>query len=275
MKKILTIVLAFVGVQVASAQLGAEAKSNSVAQPAPNTEDYRLVWSDEFDGSELAPHWVMEEGYIANNELQDYQKSGNHSLSGGTLKITAKKLNDKKEFGSYTSARMNTNGTKAFTYGRIEARMRLPLGVGVWPAFWMLGTNIAEAGWPLCGEIDILEYVGYDPGVVHGTLHSEDYNHGKGTQRGHRTEVDNEAHWHTYGTIWTEEGFWFYVDDPAKPFWFCPANEVKTPEAWPFDAPHFLILNLAVGGGWGGLHGIDNSLFPATMEVDYVRVYQK
>ncbi len=246
---------------------------------AVNTDlsGYELVWSDEFDGTELSDVWNLEEGYIANNELQDYQKSGNHVISDGTLKITAKKINDDKKFGSYTSTRINTKGNKAFTYGKIEARMKLPMGNGVWPAFWTLGENIGEARWPGCGEIDIMEYVGYEPRTTHATLHSKDYNHGKGTQRGNKAELlsGEVSDWHVYGMIWTEEGIDIYVDSTDNVIFSCEANEPRTTSAWPFDAPHFLILNLAIGGDWGGAQGIDNSVYPAVMEVDYVRVYQK
>lgn len=239
---------------------------------------YKLIWSDEFNGDKLSADWNVEEGYIANNELQDYKKEGNHKISDGTLKITAVKVNDEKKFGSYTSARINTKGKKTFTYGKIEARMKIPTGVGVWPAFWMLGANISEVHWPTCGEIDIMEYVGYEPTTLHATLHSEDYNHGKGTQRGNKValpEGQKVTDWHIYGMIWTEKGFDFYIDTPENVYYSCATNDPKTVTAWPFDAPHFIILNLAIGGNWGGAKGVDDNICPAVMEVDYVRVYQK
>ncbi|MFI3298352.1 MAG: glycoside hydrolase family 16 protein [Rikenellaceae bacterium] len=260
-----------------TASLGAVA-AEKVEVINTDLSGYQLVWSDEFDGTSLSEVWNVEEGYIANNELQDYKKEGNHVVSDGTLKITAQKVNDNKEFGSFTSARINTRGTKSFTYGKIEARMKLPTGIGVWPAFWMLGDNIKETRWPLCGEIDIMEYVGYSPTTIHATIHSEDYNHGKNTQRGNNTllpEGELVSDWHIYGMIWTENGFDFYIDTPQNVFYSCAANDPKTVTAWPFDAPHFLILNLAIGGDWGGAQGIADDLCPAVMEVDYVRVYQK
>lgn len=260
-----------------SASLGAVATEKV---PVINTDisGYELVWSDEFDGNKLSNDWNVEEGYVANNELQDYKKEGNHVISDGTLKITAVKVNDDKKFGSYTSARINTKGKKSFTYGKIESRMKIPTGVGAWPAFWMLGDNIGEVRWPTCGEIDIMEFVGYSPNTIHATLHSQDYNHGKGTQRGNKTvlpEGQAVSDWHIYGMIWTEEGFDFYIDTPENVFYSCPTNMPKTVTAWPFDAPHFIILNLAIGGDWGGAKGIDDDICPAVMEVDYVRVYQK
>ncbi len=236
---------------------------------------YELIWSDEFDGDEVnAAFWSFDEGYIANDELQDYKKSGNHTVSNGTLKITAKKINDNKEFGSYTSARLQSHGKKSFTYGRIEARMKLPTGTGTWPAFWMLGDTIMQGGrWPACGEIDIMEYVGYDPQVVWGTIHSAANNHMNDTQVGGSTIVEGEDRWHTYGILWREQGIQYYVDSPENIYFEVAAPEVKTAENWPFDKPHFLLLNLAIGGMWGGKEGVDNSIFDTTMEVDYVRVY--
>ncbi len=240
-------------------------------------DGYKLVWSDEFDGTELdMTKWSMEEGYIANNELQDYKKSGNHTVSDGTLKIECKMVNDKEEFGSYTSARMNTSKKFSFTYGKIEARLKMPTGRGTWPAFWLLGESIHEgAGWPACGEVDIMEYLGCNPGEIHGTLHTKDFNHSIGTSRGDKTMIENEEDWHVYGAIWTEDKIQIYVDD--KIYFTCDAPaELPNKGAWPFDAPHFIILNYAFGG-WGAVEGLDNTIFekPSIYEVDYVRVYQK
>ncbi len=244
----------------------------TISQDDP-TNDYRLVWSDEFDGSSLSSDWTMEEGYIANNELQDYQKQGNHFVSEGTLKITANKVNDNKEFGSYTSARMKTAGKREFKYGRFEARIKVPTGTGTWPAFWMLGGSIEKGtSWPACGEIDIMEYVGYDPDVIVGSIHCPD--HFAVNSNSGRIANPTEEQWHVYGVIWSEEKIEFYLDDPSNIYHtYAPAQ--KTLTNWPFDQEHFLILNLAIGGDWGGVKGVDNSIFPRTMEVDYVRVYQK
>lgn len=237
---------------------------------------YELIWSDEFDGEVFnEDYWSLEEGYVANDELQDYQKSGNHYLSNGTLKIVAKKLNDDKKFGSYTSARLNSYGKQGFTYGRIEARMKLPTGVGTWPAFWMLGNSIMEGTrWPTCGEIDIMEYVGFDPNIIWGSIHSKANNHIDGTQKTGSITIEGEDRWHTYGILWEESGIKFYFETPENVYYEVVAPEIKTAENWPFDEPHFLLLNLAVGGMWGGLKGVDNTIFDTTMEVDYVRVYR-
>ncbi|MFI3332764.1 MAG: glycoside hydrolase family 16 protein [Rikenellaceae bacterium] len=240
-------------------------------------EKYELAWSDEFDGNALdTTIWHLEQGYIANNELQNYQTSGNHKVSDGTLKIIARKVNDNKEYGSYTSARMiSYYGDKSFTYGRIEARIKVPAGVGTWPAFWMLGDAIMEGGgWPSCGEIDIMEHVGYEPYKSYATIHYVD-NTSNYTYTSSSTQSDSEEAWLTYGVIWQEESMEFYLDDPENIYatYTTPANKTN----WPFDAPHFLLLNLAIGGDWGGVKGVDNTIFDATgyivMEVDYVRVY--
>lgn len=239
---------------------------------------YKLVWSDEFDGTELDTNiWHLEQGYIANNELQDYQTKGNHEVSDGTLKIIARKVNDNKEFGSYTSARMiSYYGGKSFMYGRIEARIKIPSGVGTWPAFWMLGNSILEGGsWPSCGEIDIMEHVGYDPNKIHATIHYWDRS-SQYTSQNSSTIANAQDEWVTYGVLWSADSMKFYLNDVDNIY-----AEYSTPSDktnWPFNAPHFLLLNLAIGGDWGGVKGVDNTIFDATgsveMEVDYVRVYE-
>ncbi len=260
-----------------SGSVVATASDSAVVTELDPNYDYTLVWSDEFDGTELNyDDWGFDLGYIANNELQDYQGSGNHEVSDGTLKIYAIKVNDNKEFGSYTSARIKTQGKQEFTYGKMEARLKLPTGKGVWPAFWMLGSNISTASWPGCGEIDIMEFVGYEPTTIYGSIHTTDNNHSIGTGLGGNTQVADVSEWHTYGLIWDTNGLKFYVDDPDSPYFTWDAPSVKTDDSWPFDAPLFFILNLAIGGDWGGAQGIDNTIFdePVVYEVDYVKVYQ-
>ncbi len=245
----------------------------TIAQDDPNN-DYKLVWSDEFEGSSVnTENWTFEEGYIANNELQDYKKDGNTVVSNGTLKITAKKVNDNKVFGSYTSARLITAGKREFQYGRVEARLKMPLGTGTWPAFWMLGSNIYTASWPRCGEIDIMEYVGYEPHKIHGSLHAQDYN--GGSSRTGSTTLNNEGEWNVYGTTWSEDGIEFYIGEPSNVYARFEPQGSKTEANWPYDQKFFILLNLAIGGQWGGLKGVDNTIFPVTYEIDYVRVYQK
>jgi beta-glucanase (GH16 family) len=240
---------------------------------------WRLVWADEFNYSGLpdSGKWFFETrgnsyGW-GNNEKQFYTEkdSSNAYVSEGILKIKA----IKKEMGGkqYTSARLSTDGKYDFKYGRVEVRAKLPIGRGAWPAIWMLGTNIRNTSWPECGEIDIMEQVGYEPDSIHGTVHTGAYNHVKGTQRGKTAFVEKPGHrFHVYGVQWTPEKVEFMLDGKT---YFHFDNEHLTTAEWPFDQPFYIILNLAIGGNWGGAHGIDESIFPATMEIDYVRVYQQ
>jgi beta-glucanase (GH16 family) len=249
-------------------------KQISIVQDDPDyLNNLTLVWSDEFDGSSVSrDEWTFETGASGwgNNELQNYTDGSNALVGEGTLKITAKKVNDAEVAGSYTSTRIITKNN--FLYGRLEARAKLPSGTGVWPAFWMLGSNITTVGWPDCGEIDIMEYVGYDPNVVNSALHTPS-SYGNTLNHKSLSLETAEEEFHIYGIIWTEKSISFYVDDANNVFYtYSPAN--KTDENWPFNKNQFFILNLAVGGNWGGAQGIDNSIFPQTYEIDYVRVYQ-
>lgn len=243
------------------------------------TKKWKLVWSDEFNymGLPDSTKWSFETRGNAsswgNNERQFYTDANpsNALVSKGTLKIIARKETvDNKE---YTSARLSSAGKAEFQYGKIEARIKLPSGTGVWPAFWMLGQNRQTTGWPDCGEIDIMEHVGYEKDSVHGTIHSGAYNHVKGTQRGRAVFINNPySKFHNYAIEWTPEKIDFLLDGKT---YFTFSNEYKTKQEWPFGQPFYMILNLAVGGNWGGKKGIDKKIFPAAMEVDYVRVYQK
>ncbi len=236
---------------------------------------YKLIWSDEFDNTDVnLDFWTYETGDNGwgNNELQNYTNGNNVEVKDGKLIITARKVDDKKAVGSYTSARMITKGKKEFTYGRYEIRAKLPSGTGIWPAIWMLGSNINDVGWPACGEIDIMEYVGFEPNVIHSTVHTPS-GYGSNGNGNNKTLPTCEEEFHTYGLIWTLSKMIFYVDSPDNvTFTYAPSN--KNSENWPFDKPHFFILNIAVGGNWGGAKGIDNSIFPQTLEIDYIRVFQ-
>lgn len=236
-----------------------------------------LVWADEFDGVAVnRDHWVFETGATGwgNNELQNYTDGTNASVVNGKLIITARHDGYGSGVGSYTSSRMITKGKKEFTYGRMEIRAKLPGGKGIWPAIWMLGSNINAVGWPACGEIDIMEYVGKDPGVVHSSIHTQSFNHSIGTQKTKSYSLpDAETAFHNYGVIWTEKSMKFYIDEPDNIFFTFNKEGVNDTGKWPFDKPCFFILNIAVGGNWGG--EVDNAIFPQTMEIDYVRVYQE
>lgn len=252
-------------------------KSVSIGQDDPNYyQQLQLVWSDEFDGTSVnTTFWNYDTGAggWGNQELQNYTSSGNAEIVDGKLLITAKKVNDNLQPGSYTSARINTRGKKEFKYGRMEIRAKLPSGRGIWPAIWMLGSNFPTAGWPACGEMDIMEYVGYQPNTVHATVHTPS-GYGVNGSGSSMTLETCEEEFHNYGLIWTEKKLTFYVDTPTNVI-HTYAPPVKNPQNWPFDQAAFFIINVAVGGTWGGAQGINNSIFPQTMEIEYVRVYQE
>lgn len=263
--------------------------------PAPESKErpgYKLVWSDEFDtdGSPDPKKWAFEKGYVRNGELQFYtDRKENVRIEKGILTIEGLKekfpnpnfkegekgdWNKSKAHADYTAASMTTESIVSWTYGRVDVRAKIPTGRGTWPAIWMLGANIHQAGWPKCGEIDILENVGFDPDGIHTTIHTLAYNHTKNTQKGHREELKKPYDdFHVYSVEWDAKAVTFYLDD-KKVYGF--ENDGKGDDAtWPFDKPMFLILNFAIGGGWGGAKGIDESIFPQKFSIDYVRVYQK
>jgi len=247
---------------------------------AQDDRDYftkvELVWADDFDGSEVNTNdWTFETGAggWGNNELQNYTNGDNATVADGILTITAKKVDEYKIAGSYTSTRMITSGKKEFTFGRMEIRAKLPSGTGIWPAIWMLGSSIGSVGWPACGEIDIMEYVGYMPNMVHSTVHTAAASGANGNGSS-KTLTTAEEEFHVYGLFWTEKEMIFYIDSINNvTYRYRPAY--YTEDNWPFNKPQFFILNVAVGGNWGGVQGVDNSIFPQKMEVDYVHVYQE
>ncbi len=249
----------------------------TIAQDDPNYyQQLQLVWSDEFEGSAVNTSiWNYDTGAggWGNQELQNYTSGSNAEIVDGKLIITARKVNDNMEPGSYTSTRINTRGKKEFQYGRMEISAKLPSGTGIWPALWMLGSNFTAAGWPACGEMDIMEYVGYQPNTVHSAVHTPS-GYGANSSGSSMALETCEEEFHIYGLIWTEKKLTFYVDSPINVV-HTYAPPVKNQQNWPFDQPAFFIINVAVGGTWGGAQGINNSIFPQTMEVDWVRVYQE
>lgn len=238
---------------------------------------YKLIWSDEFNYKGLpdSSKWGYDVGGNGwgNNELQFYTQKdlSNASVSNGVLKITARK--QVKENRQYTSARLITKDKAEFTYGKIEIRAKLPAGRGTWPAIWMLGKNIHTISWPACGEIDIMEHVGFNKDSVFNSIHTTSYNHITGTQKTKGTYISEPyTRFHTYAIEWTPEEIVFLLDGKVC---YKVMNEHLSSKEWPFNKPQFLILNVAVGGDWGGEKGIDENVFPATLEIDYVRVFQK
>ncbi len=255
-----------------------------------NLKKYTLVWEDEFNysGKPDPLKWNYETGMIRNHEEQFYtDKSKNVRVEKGTLIIESiyeKILNPfydpnsdhwpkNIEIAQYSSGSITTKGIVSWRYGKIEVKAKLPKGVGLWPAIWMLGDNINRVGWPDCGEIDIMEHVGFEKDLIFGTIHTGAYNHIDKTSKG-KSEVikDPYSKFHIYTVEWTPDKIDIFLDEHL---YFSFRNENKTVKEWPFDQLFHLKINTAVGGGWGGQHGIDDSIFPQQFVIDYVRVYQK
>jgi beta-glucanase (GH16 family) len=261
-----------------------------LAGPA-RADDWKLVWSDEFskDGRPDPSKWDYEVGFVRNNEAQYYTRDDakNARVENGRLIIEARKerLADlpgpaRKRGGAagrttadYTSASLTTQGKAAWTEGRIEVKAKLPTGRGSWPAIWTLGTNIDQVGWPRCGEIDIMENVGFDPDLIHANVHTQYPNQPRRSDKGAQITIPKPyADFHVYAVEWDTKVMTFSVDGKT---YFTYENEGSGADTWPYNKPQYLILNIAIGGAWGGQKGIDDAIFPQTMEIDYVRVYQK
>jgi len=259
--------------------LGGLALAGPVSAQCVYIADCELVWADEFDGTAVdTSKWefMIGDGSAygipgwGNNELQYYTPS-NAAVAGGALTITAREewVGGKP----YTSARLRSLNKGDWTYGRFEMRARLPVTQGMWPAFWMLPSNSPYGGWAAGGEIDIMESKGSEPETIHGTIHYGDQFPGN-TFSGNTTNIapGTATDWHVYAVEWFPDRMDFYVNEEK---YFSFENEGTGWEVWPCDNPHYLILNLAIGGTGGGQQGIDKSVFPQRMEVDYVRVYQE
>jgi len=265
-------------IPVATACLSAScSKPEKVSTLETANGTWKLEWSEEFDYTGLPnpEKWGYAVGGHGwgNNELQYYTEARleNASVGDGVLKITA--IKEAYEGMDYTSTRLVTRDKKEFMYGRLEIRAKLPKGVGTWPAIWMMPTNWPEeiSKWPDCGEIDIMEHVGHDPGVIHASAHSKDYYWRIGTQKTGTIEVpDASDAFHTYVLEWTPDVIRAYVEDEMYFEYF---NEGLGYSKWPYDKPYYLILNIAVGGDWGAAKGIDPSVYPQSMEIDFVRYY--
>lgn len=241
--------------------------------------DYELVWFDEFDYTGLpdSTKWLFEEGGSGwgNGESQYYTANDldNASVANGVLTITA--IKEDYASNEYTSARLNSTGEGDWTYGKFEIKAKLPVGTGVWPAIWMLPTDWIYGGWPESGEIDIMEYVGYDVNRVYYTIHTEAYNHSIGTQIGANALYEDVGNvYHEYQLEWLPDVLIWSIDDVEVFRYSVPAGAPINSSTWPFDTDFHLMLNIAVGGSWGGAQGIDTDIWPQTMDIDYVRVYQ-
>ncbi|MGC9357254.1 MAG: glycoside hydrolase family 16 protein [Anaerolineae bacterium] len=234
-----------------------------------------LVWSDEFDGESIDPeNWTYDIGGSGwgNAELQYYtDRPENARIEDGQLIIEARRETERFQGREYTSARIKTQGLQTWTYGRIEARIQIPRGQGIWPAFWMLGEDIATNSWPGCGEIDIMENIGREPKIIHGTVHGPGYSgaNGVGNSYRHPEGAAFADDFHLYAVEWEPEEIRWYVDDEH----YGTVTREDVPGEWVYDHPFFLILNVAVGGHWPG-YPDDTTPFPQQMRIDYVRIYE-
>jgi beta-glucanase (GH16 family) len=264
-------------------------KSEEPVKPAINMNDFVVpppkeytfattpFWADEFDKEGLpdASKWSYDVGNSGwgNNELQNYTNANikNAHIENGILTIEA--IKETSGSSAYTSARIVTKGKNDFLYGRVEARAKIPAGRGNWPAIWMLASqsDYGTQYWPDNGEIDILEHVGYNPGVIHASVHTKAYNHIINTQKTATTVLENwDTEFHKFRIDWTPDYVRAFIDD--KQYF-----EFKNPkggwEQWPFDKKQHILMNLAIGGNWGGQKGVDDTIFPNKFQIDYIRVY--
>ena len=258
-----------------------------LAATCAHAVEWELVWSDEFDYEGLpdSTKWGYEEGFVRNAEMQYYTRARheNARVKDGILIIEGRKerianarykpgvdnWNLKREYGEYTSASLITRDKASWKYGRIEVRAKLPQGNGTWPAIWMMGANIREVRWPACGEIDIMEHVGNDPDHVFGTVHYVVDGKRKHSQGKHKTESP-EKDFHIYAIEWSQFRINFFFD--STKYHTFPTDIAGLGEDNPYRKPQFLLINLALGGSWGGI--IDEAILPQQYLIDYVRVYQ-
>ena len=247
----------------------------------PEPKEYTFAttpfWADEFekDGLPDPAKWGYDVGNSGwgNNELQNYTNANikNAHIENGVLTIEA--IKEKLGTSNYTSARIVTKGKNDFLYGRVEAKAKIPAGRGNWAAIWMLAsqTDYGTQFWPDNGEIDILEHVGYDPGVLHASVHTKAFNHMINTQKTATALVDKwDTEFHLYRIDWTPDYIRAFVDN--KQF-FEFKNTRSGWEQWPFNRKQHILMNLAIGGNWGGIKGVDDTIFPNKFQIDYVRVY--
>lgn len=251
-----------------------------------HAEEWGLIWSDEFDysGEPDNSKWSFDtqgnDWDWGNNEAQNYTPKENRNawVENGNLVIEARKESWRwwgdGETKQYTSARVISKGKGDWTYGKFEVRALLPKGRGMWPAIWMLPTDEVYGGWPKSGELDIMENVGFDPLKIHCNIHTEAYHHSINTNKGNTVTTSNPSeNWHIYSLEWFEDNVTFYLD--GNMVFSFDKEQDNNSAVWPFDQRFHLLMNIAVGGGWGGEQGIDDSVFPQRMLVDYVRVYEQ
>jgi beta-glucanase (GH16 family) len=238
-----------------------------------HAQTWQLVWNDEFNYTGLpdSTKWDYEVGAVRNSELQYYTRAriDNASVSGGSLDIVGRR--ESYQGMGYTAASIITKGISSWTCGRIEVRAKVPGGRGTWPAIWMLGDNIDQVGWPRCGEIDIMEYVGFDANRIYGTVHYATDAAGTHGSSGASVVVNAPYDaYHVYAIEWFADRIDIYVDAVK---YHTYTNDNSGGPRWPFDKPFYLLINLAIGGSWGGQQGIDTTIFPIHYPIDYARVY--
>lgn len=246
---------------------------------ADQADRWVMNWQVEFNGADLEPshadwHYHTGGGGFGNNEKQFYtdRRTENARIEDGNLVIEAR-LEDYQS-SRFTSAKLTTQGIRAWKYGRFEIRAKLPEGRGTWPAFWLMPLHKThhETLWPHNGEIDIMEHVGYDPNVIHGTVHTEAYNHMRGNHRTGKIEIPAATRdFHVYAFEWHPDHMEWFVDEES---FFRLERQSDDWRDWPFNHSMYLKINLAVGGFWGGAEGVDEDAFPQQLIIDYVRVYQ-
>lgn len=248
------------------------------ALPVLAATHWKLVWSDEFnDAAGTAPNpgkWTYDlgGGGWGNQELETYTKDPQNVAEDGKGHLVIRAIETAP--GKYTSARIKTQGKLTVTYGKIGARMKIPRGQGIWPAFWMLGAHIESAGWPACGEIDIMENIGKEPALVHGTIHGPGYSGDKGISHQYALP-GNPPLWkrfHVYSVVWSLASITFFID--KKAYATVTPRDLPPDTHWVYNRPFFLLLNLAVGGKWPG-NPDQTTQFPQSLTVDWVRIWQK
>lgn len=290
MIKFFMLSLVAAAIMASCSPIGLEMSQFSSSAPTELPGGWKLIWNDEFDvpaGSQPDPaKWIFDlggEGW-GNQEWQYYTDQPENAATdgAGSLVIRAievaegapRSLNCWYGPCKYTSARILTRERFDFTYGRVEARLKPPYGTGIWPAFWMLGNDIAAVGWPNCGEIDVMENIGREPDKVYGTVHGPGYSGANGISHSYALPAGQtfKDDFHVFALEWDEAEIRWYMDD--EPYGVLPKERFSELRPWVFDHPFFLILNVAVGGAWPG-YPDETSTFPQQMLVDYVRVYQK
>ena len=235
-------------------------------------ENFNLIWNDEFNSPQIdLSKWNFEigGGGWGNEESQFYTDNSDNAFTENG-KLVIKAINENYSGSNYTSARMTTKNKGDFTYGKIEIKAKLPIGDGTWPAIWMMPTNSVYGGWPNSGEIDIMEHVGCTAGTIYGTIHCNQFNHTNGTSDSGNDNI-NISEFHIYSIEWNSNSIKWYVDNQEFHTYNKTGDDFTT---WPFDQDFFLILNMAVGGNWGGICEFNSNIYPQKFEIDYVRIYE-